>query len=174
MAFLLRDLPNEQNFDTFRGMYPTIDPVAISAFVRLLRVGSDLLTAFDEFLAWYGLTHGRWITLVLLRRSASGTALPSELAEKQGVSKATMSGLLTGLADAGLVRRESTGDDGRCSAAVLTAAGQQLLDRTVPHYYEKVAQWMEPLSSAEQQQITEMLERMVHREGVSPAVGSPK
>ncbi|MDX2148089.1 MAG: MarR family transcriptional regulator [Planctomycetota bacterium] len=161
MAFLLRHLPDERAFARFSKLYPSLDPVSVSAFLRLLRVGSDLLGELDTLLATHGLSHGRWITLVLLRREDHMSALPRDLAEKQGVSKATMSGLLSGLEDAGLIRREWREEDARCAPAVLTEAGVQILDRVMPRYYDSVRQWLSPLSTSEQRSLIGLLDRLL-------------
>lgn len=161
MAFLLRHLPDERAFARFAKLYPTLDPVAVSAFLRLLRVGSDLLGELDALLGAHGLTHGRWITMVLLRREEHLSALPSDLAEKQGVSKATMTGLLTGLEEAGLIRREWREEDARCAPAVLTDDGVRLLDRVMPGYYAAVRRWLSPLSVDDQRALSAMLDALL-------------
>jgi DNA-binding MarR family transcriptional regulator len=160
MAFLLRDLPDDHTLERFAADYPQLDRAAVAAFLRVLRAGSDLLAQLDDVLAPFGLTHGRWITLVLLRREPNGRALPSSLAAKQGVTRATISGLLARLEADGLVRRRRSEADARQSAAELTPKGRRLLDRVMPRYYDQVAEWMRPLEPAEQRAIADMLDRL--------------
>ena len=160
MAFLLQDLPDGRAFARFKSFYPQLDPAAVSAFLRIVRVGSDLLAHLDAILEHHGLSHGRWITLILLRREESLRALPRDLAIKQGVTKATMTGLLAGLERAGLVRREPADADGRCSAAVLTTRGVRVLDAVMPGYYEAVSRWLAPLTPDEQIELAAMLDRV--------------
>lgn len=165
MAFLLQHLPDTRSFSRFKALYPELDPAAVAAFLRLLRVGSDLLAELDALLEPHGITHGRWITMILLRREEHHSALPSDLAAKQGVTRATMSGLLAGLEHAGLIRRQPGHADARCSAAILTPRGVRLLDNIMPGYYTAVSRWLAPLSTDEQLTLAAMLDRL--RAGVS-------
>ncbi len=157
MAFLLRDLPTGETFDRFAARYPALDPTATECFLRVLRLGSDYLEFLDGLLAEHGLRHGRWITLILLMREADGTARPSELAEKQGVSRATMSGLLDTLEGEGLIERRADDADGRTLLVTLTRRGRAKLDRVMPEYYGRVAALMNQVDRSALEVLVEAL-----------------
>ncbi len=145
--FLLKDLPDEAIFRRFKEEYPDLDIPSTALFLRLLRVGSDLLNTLDNFLKDYDLTHGRWITLILLNREKNKMAMPSVLAEKQGVTRATITNLLNKLDRDGLIRRIPCDQDGRSSQIKLTQSGKSKLDTVMPHYYRMVRDlfnWAEP------------------------------
>ncbi len=74
--FLLKDLPDEAIFRRFKEEYQDLDIPSTALFLRLLRVGSDLLNILDNFLKDYDLTHGRWINLILLNREKNKMAMP--------------------------------------------------------------------------------------------------
>ncbi|MFW5653153.1 MAG: MarR family winged helix-turn-helix transcriptional regulator [Planctomycetota bacterium] len=160
MAFLLRDIPNAETFDRFRDRYPDLDPIATELFLRLLRIGSDYLEYLDGLLQPFGLLHGRWITLILLMREADRMALPSTLAEKQGVSRATMSGLLDGLERDGLIERVPDPADARRLFARLTSVGEAKLDAIMPHYYASISSMMGTLSDSQQEHLLHLLRGM--------------
>ena len=103
----LRDLPTVEVLEKFAARYPAADVTAISSFLHLLRVATDLSVALDACLSEHGLLQSRWWVLILLMREDSKTSTPSLLAEKAGVTRATMTGLLDGLARDGLVVCES-------------------------------------------------------------------
>ena len=86
----LRDLPNEEILKKFEQRYPDADIASIIIFLRLLRVTSDLSSALDDYLNRHGLLQGRWWVMILLMREDNFTSTPSLLAEKAGVSRATM------------------------------------------------------------------------------------
>ncbi|MFP4107207.1 MAG: MarR family winged helix-turn-helix transcriptional regulator, partial [Phycisphaerae bacterium] len=132
MAFLLRDIPGSATFKQFNERYPSLDPASIEAFLRLMRVGSDCLELLDRLLEDHDLLHGRWITMILLMREHEHQADPSNLAEKQGVSRPTMTGLLERLERDGLIERVADPQDGRRFAAKLTRAGVAKLDGVMP------------------------------------------
>lgn len=61
-----------------------------------------------------------------------GSAETRIIAEETGVSKATLSGVLTTLEKRGLVTRSKSEDDGRLVLVVLTPTGRRLIKRLFP------------------------------------------
>lgn len=159
MTFLLRDIPGSATFERFNRRYPQLDSIATEAFLRLMRVGSDYLEFLDRHLDQHSLLHGRWITLILLMREPDRQADPSNLAEKQGVSRPTMTGLLERLERDGLVERIPDDHDGRRSAAKLTDKGVAKLDSVMPGYYEAVVSLMSVYTERERKQLVKLLRK---------------
>lgn len=153
----LRDLPTTAVLGKFAQRYPDADISAISGFLFLLRVATDLSIALDACLSKHGLLQGRWWVLILLMREEHKTSTPSMLAEKAGVSRATMTGLIDGLAQSGLVSRIYTKNDRRSINIALTDAGQAKLDEVMPDYYRRLRQCMEGLDEARREQLNEIL-----------------
>lgn len=143
--FLLKELPTSRSLEKFVQRYPDADIQAISDFVNLLRAASDISDALDKLLAQHDLLQGRWWVLVLLMRQDDMTSSPSDLAEKAGVTKATMTGFIDGLEREGLVLRLMDTVDRRKFLIRLTPAGQQKLDEVMPDYYKKVHALMSAL-----------------------------
>lgn len=156
----LRDLPTPAILDKFVQRYPDADVTAVVTFLHLLRAGTDLSFALDAYLQQYALLQGRWWVLILLMRESSNTAAPSVLADKAGVSRATMTGLIDGLERDGLVERVPDPEDRRRLAIQLTAAGQAKLDEVMPDYYRRVRQLMQPLSESERKVFIELLDKI--------------
>ena len=77
----LKDLPTAAVLDKFSHRYPQADISAVSSFLHLLRVASDLSLALDACLSRHGLLQGRWWVLILLMREEQCVSLPSVLAE---------------------------------------------------------------------------------------------
>ncbi|MDP3306846.1 MarR family winged helix-turn-helix transcriptional regulator [Methylotenera sp.] len=134
----LKDLPDKKVLKKFAAKYPEADVDSVIQFLSILRIGSDLSDALDGFLCKHGLLQGRWWVLILLMREETLTSTPSELAEKSGVSRATMTGLIDGLEREGLVARLMGDIDRRKYSIKLTAAGQAKLDVVMPDYYQRV------------------------------------
>lgn len=153
----LRDLPTTAILDKFARRYPEADISAVVTFLHLLRTATDLSTALDAYLQQHALLQGRWWVLILLMRENDGTAAPSVLAEKAGVSRATMTGLIDGLERDGLVERVLDTEDRRRLAIRLTAGGQTKLDEVMPEYYQRVRQLMLPLDEANREQFIHLL-----------------
>jgi len=144
---LLKELPTSKSLEKFVKRYPDADIAAISDFVNLLRASSDISTALDKLLAKHELLQGRWWVLVLLMRQDDLTSTPTDLAEKAGVTKATMTGFIDGLVREGLVTRITDDVDRRKLLIKLTDAGQQKLDMVLPDYYKKVSALMSLLNT---------------------------
>lgn len=153
----LRDLPTPEILQKFAQRYPEADVSAISSFLMLLRVATDLSLALDACLSQHDLLQGRWWVLILLMREESLTATPSVLAEKLGITRATMTGLLDGLAQGGLVQRVYSQQDRRSVHITLTAAGQARLDVVMPDYYTRLKQCMQGLNEMQRQHLQQIL-----------------
>jgi DNA-binding MarR family transcriptional regulator len=157
----LRDLPTAETLSKFAQRYPEADVSAIATFLHLLRVATDLSTALDECLSRHGLLQGRWWVLILLLREEAKISTPSVLADKAGVTRATMTGLIDGLERDGLVERIFDPEDRRRVSVKLTDAGQAKLDVVMPDYYSRLRQCMAGLDEVGRDQLQEML-KLIH------------
>ena len=153
----LRDLPTPEILGKFAERYPDADVTAISSFLYLLRVATDLSLALDTCLSKHDLLQGRWWVLILLMREESTTSSPSILADKIGVTRATMTGLLDGLEQSGLVTRVFAKEDRRSVKIQLTPAGQAKLDVVMPDYYRRLRQCMQALDEEKRVQLQQLL-----------------
>lgn len=156
----LRDLPSAEVLKKFAQRYPQADISAISAFLHLLRVATDLSTALDDCLSRHGLLQGRWWVLIMLMREETFVSTPSVLADKAGVTRATMTGLIDGLERDGLVERIFDADDRRRVSIKLTAAGQAKLDAVMPDYYNRLHDCMAALDEPQREALHVMLDRI--------------
>src|SRR5215210_3904865 len=125
---LLRDLPKYETIRQYAKRYPEVDPRAVESFIVLLRVASDTLAAFERYLGRRGMSQGKFTVLALLNREPEKGVLPSELADRAGVTRSTITGLLDGLEREGLITREGHADDRRKAVVRLTPAGIRFLD----------------------------------------------
>ncbi len=153
----LRDLPTPEILGKFAERYPDADVTAIASFLYLLRVATDLSLALDTCLSKHDLLQGRWWVLILLLREESATSTPSALAEKLGVTRATMTGLLDGLEQSSLVTRVFAKEDRRSVKIQLTSAGQAKLDVVMPDYYRRIRQCMQALDEENRVQLQQLL-----------------
>ena len=157
---LLKDLPKYDTLQRFADRYEEMDVTAVQTFLTLLRVASDVIENLDACLARHDLLQGRWWVLILLMREQNLTANPSVLAEKAGVTRATMTGLLDSLERTGLVERIPHDEDRRMLNVRLTDKGQQRLDEVMPDYYSRVALVMQELSEKDRSLFMEMLQKV--------------
>jgi MarR family transcriptional regulator, negative regulator of the multidrug operon emrRAB len=167
--FLLRDIPKYESLQCQAQRYSGVDPSACEATLVTLRVASDVLQAIEEHLSKHELSVGRFTVLMLLNRDPTQRLKPSELAQKAGVTRATMTGLVEGLVREGLIHRcECPGDRRMCSIE-LTKKGRRKLDSMLPDYYERIAGLMGGLSKGDRRKLVELLGKIA--EGIPAVVG---
>jgi DNA-binding MarR family transcriptional regulator len=160
---LLKSLPKYEVFLEDSKRFPGLDASACYVFLQLLRTGDDLLAMDELILSSLGTRHGRFVLLMLLHKHGPGEMTPAELAEKTGVTRATISGLLDGLEKDGLVERRPDPQDRRITRLFLTGAGDQLLQRVRPIYSEWFTSVISPLTEDERKQLVLILQKLQQR-----------
>lgn len=136
---ILRLLPRET----------AVDPSDLKTAQDLLRLAKRLLTGFAEQFAMHGLSPGRYALLMALKASPTPIA-PSELADRLGVTRATVTGLIAGLARDGLVAyAEADANDRRRKAIALTDVGSGLLETVAPDIFRQMTALLSPLEASE-------------------------
>lgn len=155
--FLLRDLPKYESIRQQSERYAQIDPRAVEAFLVLWRTATDTLSAFESFLGKHGMSQGKFTVLMILNRNPDQGINPSELAERAGVTRATMTGLLEGLEREKLISRQGDRLDRRRAVVRLTPTAQTLLDGVLPDYFRQLHFLMSHLSEADKTHLTELL-----------------
>ena len=163
--FFLKDLPTEETLKNLRKRYPDLDLPALMSCIALLRAGSDMLAALERILGRCGLSQGRFLTLIVLNRDPREEFTPSDLAERVGVTRATMTGLLDTLARDGWVERVQHGGDRRRVVVRLTQEGLENLGGILPPYYQAISSIMAGLSREEHTALVEVLSKV--RQGLS-------
>ncbi|MGX5654345.1 MarR family winged helix-turn-helix transcriptional regulator [Geodermatophilus nigrescens] len=102
------------------------DDARVAALDRVLELTVLLGRDMTASLAASGLTVAR--TTLLWHLRAAGPSTQRALADALGVSARNVTGLVDGLAAAGLVTREPHPDDRRATLVTPTARGRELLD----------------------------------------------
>jgi MarR family transcriptional repressor of emrRAB len=167
--FFLKDLPTDRNLRDFAVRYPNMNPSALKTCAELMRTGSDMLATFERILSQIGLSQGRFLTLIVMNRTPSEVINPSTLADKLGVTRATMTGLLDGLRKQGLIERQIHPEDRRKVGVLLTDSGHRTLDKILPDYYRRFAKLTTYLDEGERQTLISLLKKV--NQGLSAAVG---
>lgn len=156
----LRDLPKYENLKAAAKRYPELDPESIAAYILLLRVASDVGNTINGSLEEHGISHGRFTVMNILNRNPDQGLCPAELADKAGVTRATMTGLLDGLEEDGLVAREGHLADRRMLTVRLTKKGIGFLEKVLPGYLKRLNVAMSPLSSEERHTLAALLNKL--------------
>jgi DNA-binding MarR family transcriptional regulator len=158
---LLRDLPRYEMLQEKAKRYPDLDAGAVEATLVLLRVASDVLEGMGAHFARNGISQGRYLALMMLDRPCTENGmLPSELAEKLGVTRATVTGLLDGLEKDVLISRQMHPEDRRAFCIQLTDKGREFLAALLPDHYRRIAGLMAHLNDEERHQLVALLAKV--------------
>jgi DNA-binding MarR family transcriptional regulator len=93
---------------------------------------------------------------------------PAEIAERTGVTRATVTGLIDTLERAELVARSPHSGDRRMTSVILTPHGEKLLERILPAHFRLMTWLMSGLDEAERKTFVQLLTKVVRRAGERP------
>jgi DNA-binding MarR family transcriptional regulator len=105
---------------------------AMQAVTSVMRVHQILLARLNEALEPYGLTFARYEALMLLYFSRAGALPLGKIGARLQVHPASVTNLIDGLTQQGLVRRMPHPTDGRVTLAAITDEGRELAERATP------------------------------------------
>jgi DNA-binding MarR family transcriptional regulator len=159
---MLKNLPRYECLLEAAKEFPDLDPSACEAFLHLLHTADEGFRVTESNLTRHNITQGRFGVLMALLshcRSDGGEAAlsPAELAERAGVTRATMTGLVDTLERDGLVTRAPDTVDRRMMAVCLTPKGLSLLHGILPEHFRRMATLMRTLSESDRKTLVGLL-----------------
>jgi len=167
---LLRDLPRYECLLKAAQAYPDLDPSAAEVFLHLLRTGDEVFRVSERHLAKHHISEGRFGVMMALwncseRPGCDGrhALTPAELAERTGVTRATITGLVDTLEKDGLVTRAPHHEDRRMLSVALTPKGSALLREILPGHFRRMAWLMATLSEQERVTLVRLLGKVMQR-----------
>jgi DNA-binding MarR family transcriptional regulator len=131
-------------------------------------VSNHVSHAFARKVEAHGVTVAEW---VLMRQLLdAGKAAPSHVAERMGMTRGTISKLVSRLAAKGLVASEADATDGRAQTLALTSTGRALVPKLAALADENDAAFFGHLTAVERATLKRMLQGLVghHRLGKPP------
>jgi len=132
------------------------DVNGIRLCLQMLSLASAIDRDCASRLAPHGLSEGRFILLFLLDAAPDGLA-PNVLAERAGVTRATVTGLLDGLEREALIERHADPDDRRALRILLTRKGRRLARSLFEQHGQWIAGLFGNLSARERTQLASLL-----------------
>lgn len=137
------------------------DPSGIEIFLLVQMIANSFAAINDKICAADDLSSARWQILMHLygeekRGSAQGIT-PTMLSHSQRVSKNTISVLLRGLEEQGLVKRDLDANDYRKFHIELTDAGREYITQSAPGRLARIAGMAIQLSPPERQTLVTLL-----------------
>lgn len=118
----------------------------------------------------HGLSESKFVLLFVLHGRDAGLS-PYELAEHVGVTRATMTGLLDGMARDGFLSRASDHEDRRRVTVRLTGKGQAAAETLFQQHARWIASLMDGLTAADRDELGRLLGLVWQRTDAGAAPG---
>jgi DNA-binding MarR family transcriptional regulator len=163
---LLKDLPRYECLLEAAKQFPNLDPSACEVFLNLLRTGDEAFRVTDEHFQANGLSQGRFTVLMLLFDKACGqshSCTPAELADRAGVTRATMTGLIDTLERDAMVLRKPSASDRRMLSVELTPRALAFIAEILPEHFRRINDLVAPLSESERRTLVRLLGKVASR-----------
>jgi DNA-binding MarR family transcriptional regulator len=144
---------------------PDVDPGALRLMDQMRMVSHLLYQIAEISVAATGLSYAkmRLLLSLLLATEIEGREEglnPSEISERQGTSRNTISSLIRDLEDEGLIERTLDPEDRRRFNIELTPAGRELVRAHVSNHLRTVAHCFAVLTPEEQETLRRLLVRL--------------
>jgi DNA-binding MarR family transcriptional regulator len=117
----------------------------------LLQLADDVLDAVNKTLEVHHISESK-LSLLLLFVAASNhpqSLQPSEIAEKLGIRRASVTKQLIWMEKHHFITRTISSEDQRMINVTITQEGYQLLDQVMPHYWQTCAELSNQLTNEE-------------------------
>jgi DNA-binding MarR family transcriptional regulator len=160
-VFCPRDLPSFSEIRELTEDIIGVEATAIFTAMRTFEIADALASAVESNLRHqFGLSIGRFSLLMILHRHSESELTPSDLARRAAVTRATVTGLLDGLEEEGLVERHAHSTDRRRISLKLTAAGKAFIAKLIPAYAPRLSAVASGLSENERRQFLRLLDKI--------------
>ncbi len=139
---------------------PEIRPNEVLAMLTILQTAGTIQSRIMDVLQRdYRISEGKLYVLIQLHQNPGGLA-PSLLAERAGITRASVSVMLRHLEEEGLATMADDDADKRAKRVRLTETGRAFLDKVLPEHYLRISKLMGRLTAEEQKTLTGLLEKL--------------
>ncbi|RDX02089.1 MarR family winged helix-turn-helix transcriptional regulator [Listeria kieliensis] len=156
----LRDIPTRQLLKKYQKSFPELDIDSVLLYLDLQKVFRKTEQIFNSVFDESNLTEAKFIVLMLLYREPQHKLFSSELAEKSGVKRATITGVIAGLEKNNWVFKVPDDSDKRSTWICLTEEGKKHLEGFLPTNYQTAHQIMSALNKTDKDHLTKILKKI--------------
>lgn len=128
---------------------------------RVLLAGERLRRCLDQSYTQSELNGPRVDVLETIAAAGPEGCSQTELATELGAAESSVSTLVERMRRDGLLLRMRSRQDRRCSVLLLTELGQERLAPIVQNRDRHLSQWIDQLSTVDQQQLCDVLDRLL-------------
>lgn len=164
MSWLHDKQKQEKWLHFVQSLNPEIDPKAVRLMDEVGFVSRSIFHVGEQSLDAAGLSFAQYRVLMHLffaeQMGSRGILNPSEISDRQGVSRNTMSSLIRNLEDEGLVERRLDPDDRRRFNISLTENGRSLVTEYARQHLATMARCFSVLTPDEQETLSHLLHKV--------------
>lgn len=154
-------IPTMEELKKHAKVVQEIEPASVIVMLRVLQAAKEIKHAIIDVLEKdYQISEGKFHVMIILHQFQHGLA-PSELANRVGVTKATISVMLRRMMRDEIVYTISDDTDARAKKICLTRHGRNFMDKILPEHYLRITKLMGKLSEQEQSQLIFLLKKIV-------------
>lgn len=154
----------EKWLNLIQSLNPDIDPRAIRLMDEMRMVSHSLYQIGESSLIATGLSYAQYRILMSLffceQIEGRSELNPSEISERQGTSRNTISALIRNLEDQGLIERHLDKEDRRKFNIRLTEAGRSLVSEHASRHMRIIAGCFRSLTGDEQDRLSQLLAKL--------------
>ncbi len=155
-----RSLPDRQALQRLANRYPELDISSVETCLAFLDTTTAFYAAVDSYFAQFGLSRGKFTLLMQLVEADEDGLLPSEFAERAGVTRATVTSLLDGLEREQLVTRQPHPGDRRMLRVHMKQKGRELMNEILPDHFCRTKGLMAHLSDRDKKTLIKLLNKL--------------
>ena len=137
---------------------------AMAAVTSVMRAQQLLIGRLNDALKAFGLTFARYEALMLLMFSKRGSLPLGKIGERLQVHPTSVTSIIDGLEEDGLVRRVPHPTDRRTTLAELTALGRRRAERATT-VLNRASFWTQPLTDGELDALTQTIAKLRYEAG---------
>jgi Transcriptional regulators len=168
----LIDIPTRKTLQELSEKIPELDVSSVESTLKFLRTAYEMHHLTYDMLEEYGLSKGKFTILIIMYSEEKEEGInPSVLAQKAGVSRATITGLLIRLERDGIIERKNDLHDGRMTNVRLSSKGVEIMNKVLPVHFIHTSKLMSGLSEQEHAQLEFLLQKI--RSGIFVAKQEP-
>jgi DNA-binding MarR family transcriptional regulator len=156
-----QEVPADPAYRALAKEFMKIGDDKIEFFLSCRNLKAEVDLKIETFYAQFNLSPGRFQILMILRCAPDFALSPSELANKTGVSRASMTQFLDALEKAGYVTRKDFPGDRRATLIQISAGSLQILNKKIlPLYFQRMAHFSDHCTKTEMKTFTSMYQKI--------------
>jgi DNA-binding MarR family transcriptional regulator len=146
--------------EAMRQRYPDMETGAMVPYLHFLRCSAELVSYVERQLGSHGMAMGRMTVMMTLNMDPEQSRTPGDIAERCGVTAATITRLVDGLVADGFVERSADLRDRRSYQLKLTEAGRAQLEGLLPQHLRNISDIFSGFNASERKEFARLMEKL--------------